>query len=75
MRKFALCFALIIMLLSIIMLFSVLYFNFSLLLSGNKIALFTLINAIFLFGVSLFFFIFKDRVILYFENYKREKQI
>ncbi len=75
MHKFATCFSVIFLLLSIMMLFSVLYFNMPLLLSGNRIILFVFLNSIMLVGVGLFFMMFKERIILYLENYRREKQI
>lgn len=75
MHKFAACFSVIFLLLSIIMLFSVLYFNLPLLLSGNRIVLFVFLNSIMLVGVGLFFTVFKERILLYLDNYRREKQI
>ncbi len=75
MHKFAAYFSVIFLLLSLLMFIGVLYFNMPMLLSGNKIVLFILLNSIFLLGVSLFFLLFKDRIILYFENYSREKRI
>lgn len=75
MHKFATYFSVIFLLLSVIMLFSVLYFNMPLLLSGNRIILFVFLNAIMLVGVGIFFTMFKDRIIQYLENYRREKQI
>ena len=44
-------------------------------LSGNKIVLFALVNALIFVGVGIFFVVFKERIFLYFENYRREKQI
>ncbi len=75
MHKFAAYFSIIFLLLSLLMLFGVLYFNMPMLLSGNRIVLFVFLNAIMLVGVAVFFMLFKDRIILYFENYRREKQI
>lgn len=75
MHKFATCFSVIFLLLSIIMLFSVLYFNMPMLLSGNRIVLFVFLNSVMLVGVGIFFMMFKERIILYLENYRREKQI
>ncbi len=75
MHKFAACFSVIFLLLSLAMLFSVLYFNMPMLLSGNRIVLFVFLNSVMLVGVAVFFMLFKDRIILYFENYRREKQI
>ncbi|MBE7704968.1 MAG: hypothetical protein E7Z90_04030 [Cyanobacteria bacterium SIG29] len=75
MHKFATCFSVIFLLLSIAMLFSVLYFNMPQLLSGNKIVLFVFLNSIMLVGVGLFFIGFKERILLYLDNYRREKQI
>ncbi len=75
MHKFATCFSVIFLLLSIIMLFSVLYFNMPFILNGNRIVLFIFLNSIMLVGVGIFFMMFKERIILYFENYRREKQI
>lgn len=57
------------------MLFSVLYFNMPQLLSGNRITLFVFLNSIMLVGVAVFFMTFKNRILLYLENYRREKQI
>ena len=75
MHKFATCFSVIFLLLSITMLFSVLYFNMPQLLSGNRITLFVFLNSIMLVGVAVFFMVFKSRILLYLENYRREKQI
>lgn len=75
MHKFVACFSVIFLLLSLAMLFSVLYFNMPMLLSGNRIVLFVFLNSVMLVGVAVFFMLFKDRIILYFENYRREKQI
>ncbi len=75
MHKFATCFSVIFLLLSIMMLFSVLYFNMPQLLSGNRITLFVFLNSVMLVGVGLFFIVFKERILLYLENYRREKQI
>ena len=75
MHKFATCFSVIFLLLSVTMLFSVLYFNMPQLLSGNRITLFVFLNSIMLVGVAVFFMTFKNRILLYLENYRREKQI
>ncbi len=75
MHKFATCFSVIFLLLSVTMLFSVLYFNMPQLLSGNRITLFVFLNSIMLVGVAVFFMVFKSRILLYLENYRREKQI
>ncbi len=75
MHKFATYFSVIFLLLALSLMFSALFFNMPLLLSGNKIVLFVLLNSIILVGVALFFIAFKDRVMLYLENYRREKQI
>ncbi len=75
MRKFTAYFSVMFLLLAVLMLFSVLYFNMPLLLSGNKIVLFVLLNSIMLVGVGIFFILFRERIILYFENYGREKRI
>jgi hypothetical protein len=75
MHKFATYLSVIFLLLSLTMLFSVVYFNMPLLLSGNRIMLFVFLNSIMLVCVGIFFAIFKDRIVLYLENYRREKQI
>ncbi len=75
MHKFATYFSVIFLLLSLAMLFSVVYFNLPLILNGNSIALFVFLNCIMLVGVGIFFNIFKERIILYWQNYRREKQI
>ncbi len=75
MHKFATCFSVIFLLLSITMLFSVLYFNMPQLLSGNRITMFVFLNSVMLVVVGLFFTAFKERILLYLENYRREKQI
>ena len=75
MQKFATCFSVIFLLLSVTMLFSVLYFNMPQLLSGNRITLFVFLNSVMLVGVAVFFTVFKNRILLYLENYRREKQI
>ena len=75
MQKFATYFSVIFLLLSVFMLFSVLYFNMPQLLSGNRIVLFVFLNSIMLVGVGIFFLSFKERIIQYIENYRREKAI
>ncbi len=75
MHKFATYFSVMFLLLSLSMLFSVVYFNLPLIMSGNRITLFVVLNCVMLVGVGVFFNIFKDRIILYLENYRREKQI
>jgi len=75
MHKFAAYFSVMFILLSLAMLFTVLYFNMPQLLAGDKIVLFAFLNSAALLFVGIFFFIFKNKIILYFENYKREKQI
>ena len=75
MQKFATCFSVIFLLLSIMMLFGVLYFNMPQLLSGNRITLFVFLNSVMLVGVAIFFMMFKSRILLYLENYRREKRI
>ena len=75
MHKFATCFSVIFLLLSMAMLFGVLYFNMPQLLSGNRITLFVFLNSIMLVGVAVFFMMFKSRILLYLENYRREKRI
>ena len=75
MHKFASYFSVIFLLLALVMLFGILYFNMPLLLSGSKIVLFALINSLILVAVGIFFVVFKERIILYFENYTREKRI
>ena len=75
MHKFATYFSVIFLLLSIIMLFSVLYFNMPQLVSGNRIVLFVFLNSVMLVGVGIFFLMFKERIIQYIQNYRREKQI
>ena len=75
MQKFATYFSVIFLLLSVFMLFSVLYFNMPQLLSGNRIVLFVFLNSIMLVGVGVFFLMFKERIIQYIQNYRREKAI
>ena len=75
MQKFATYFSVIFLLLSVFMLFSVLYFNMPQLLSGNRIVLFVFLNSIMLVGVGVFFLVFKERIIQYIQNYRREKAI
>ena len=75
MNKFTMHFSVLFLLLAVGLLFSVLYFNMPMLLSGNKIVLFALVNALMFVGVGIFFVVFKERIFLYFENYRREKQI
>ncbi len=75
MHRFATYFSVIFLLLSLTMLSGILYFNLPLLLSGNRIILFVFLNSVMLVGVGIFFTLFKDRIILYLENYRREKQI
>ncbi len=75
MHKFATYFSVIFLLLSLAMLFSYLYFNMPLLLSGNKMALFVFLNTLILVGVGIFFTIFPDRIVMYLQNYRRKKEI
>lgn len=75
MHKFATYFSVIFLLLTLTMLFSVVYFNMPLLLDGNKLVLFVLLNMAMLVGVGVFFMLFKERIFLYLQNYRREKQI
>ena len=75
MHKFATYFSVIFLLLSLAMLFGVVYFNLPLIMNGNRIAMFVVLNCIILVGVGVFFNLFKDRIILYLEHYRREKQI
>ena len=75
MQKFATYFSVIFLLLSVFMLFSVLYFNMPQLLSGNRIVLFVFLNSIMLCGVAVIFLMFKERIIQYIQNYRREKTI
>ncbi|MBQ4122134.1 hypothetical protein IJD44_00185 [bacterium] len=75
MHKFTLQFSVMFLLLAVLMLFSVIYFNMPMILTGNKLVLFALLNALMIVGVGIFFVVFKERIFLYFENYRREKQI
>ena len=75
MHKFATYVAVVFLLLSIAMLCGVLHYSLPLVVSGNRIALFVVLNSIMLVGVATFLLLFKDRIILYLENYRREKQI
>ena len=75
MHKFATYFSVIFLLLALTLLFSVLYFNFQLLIIGNKTALFAFLNSLLLVLVGVFFVMFKDRIVLYIKNYRREKEI
>ncbi len=75
MHKFATYFTVIFLLLTLTLLIGVLYFNMPLLLNGNKIVIFTFLNTVMLFGVSVFFMLFKERIFMYLQNYRREKQI
>ncbi len=74
MRKYALSFAVICLLLSIAV---IICSQFSLLksLATDKMAQFVLVNSILLIGVSAFFAVFHDRMKLYLKNYRREKKI
>lgn len=75
MHKFATCFSVIFLLLALAMLFSILYFNMPQLMSGNRIVWFASFNSILLVAVGVFFVMFKERIVLYLQNYRREKQI
>ena len=75
MHRFTLRISVMFLLLSVLMLLSVIFFNLPMLLSGNKISLFVLLNSLLFVGVGVFFVMFKDRIFLYFENYRREKQL
>lgn len=75
MHKFATCFSVIFLLLSLTMLFGVSYFNMPQLLSGNRMMLFVFLNSLMLVFVGIFFMMFKDKIDLYLQNYRREKEI
>ena len=45
------------------------------LMSGNRIVWFASFNSILLVAVGVFFVMFKERIVLYLQNYRREKQI
>ena len=75
MQKFATCFSVIFLLLSLVMLFSILHFSMPQLMSGNRIVWFTCFNSILLVAVGIFFVMFKERIVLYLRNYRREKQL
>ena len=75
MHKFATCFSVIFLLLALAMLFSILHFNMPQIISGNKIVWFASFNSILLVAVGVFFVMFKERIVLYLQNYRREKQI
>ncbi len=75
MHKFATYFTVIFLLLALTLLFGVVYFNMPQLLNGNKIVVFTFINTVMLVGVGIFFMLFKERIFMYLQNYRREKQL
>ena len=75
MHKFATYVSVVFLLLSTAMLCGGLHYNLPLVMSGNRIALFVVLNSVMLVGVAAFLLMFKDRIILYLENYRREKQI
>ncbi len=75
MQKFATYFSVMFLLLSLAMLFSVLGFNMPQLLKGDKMALFIFLNSVILVGLGVFFTMFKERIALYLQNYRREKEI
>ena len=75
MHKFATCFSVIFLLLALAMLISILHFNMPQLLSGNRLVWFASFNSILLVAVGVFFVMFKERIVLYLQNYRREKQI
>lgn len=75
MQKFATYFSVIFLLLSLTMLFSVLVFNMPQLIKGDKMVLFVFLNSLILVGLGVFFTMFKERIALYLQNYRREKEI
>ncbi len=75
MHRFALRFSVAFMLLALTMMFCLVFFNMQSILSGNKLVLFAFVNSVILVIVGIFFIIFKERIFLYLENYRREKQI
>lgn len=75
MQKFAMYFSVLFLILSVLLLISVISFNMPLILNGNKLALFTFLNSIMLVGVGVFFVLFRERIITYLQNYRREKKI
>ena len=75
MHKFATYFSVIFLLLSLTMSFSCLYFNMPLLLAGNRTVMFVFLNSLILVGVGIFFTMFHDRIVMYLQNYRREKEI
>ena len=75
MKRYATVFSVIWLLLSFGFLVISSQFNFMACSTSPKLAQFVLLNSFFLMGVGVFFVIFHDRIKLYLENYRREKEI
>lgn len=75
MKRSATIFSVIWLLLSLVFLIITSQLNFISSTPNPKLAQFVLLNSFFLIGVGVFFFMFHDRLKLYLENYRREKEI
>ena len=64
---------------SLLLVFVVLFFSSQMnllnIIANDKMVQFVILNSILLIGVGIFFAIFHDRLKLYLENYRREKEI
>lgn len=75
MRKCAVMFAVI----SLLLTFAIVFYNSEMklleIIANDKMIQFVILNSILLLGVGIFFGIFHSRLKLYLENYRREKEI
>lgn len=75
MRRYAIVFAVISLLLISAVVFCDSQMNFVKVATANKMGLFVLVNSVLLALVGIFFAVFHDRMKLYLKNYRREKKI
>lgn len=75
MRKYATVFAVILLLLTLTLTIFASQVSLIKIIATDKMAQFVLMNSILLIGVGIFFAIFHDKLKIYTENYRREKQI
>ncbi len=75
MRKYATVFAVILLLLTLTLTIFTSQVSLIKIIANDKMAQFMLLNLILLTGVGIFFAIFHDKLKVYTENYRREKQI
>ena len=75
MRKYATICAVMLLLLSLTFVLFTSQVSLIKIIATDKMAQFVLFNSILLLGVGIFFAVFHDRLKIYLENYRREKNI